>query len=47
MVDNSKAVRLLGLKFRSDEECFLELADQLLEIERRTRDADRLQDVQK
>ena len=34
MVENSKAVRLLELDFRSDEECFLELAKQLLEIEK-------------
>jgi len=36
VVDNSKVVRLLGLKFKSDEECFVELVEQLLEIEKRS-----------
>lgn len=34
LVDNGKVVDLLGLKFRSDEECFVELARQLLDIEK-------------
>ncbi|KUJ07895.1 NAD(P)-binding protein [Mollisia scopiformis] len=33
-VSNEKAKRMLGLTFRSDEECFVELGKQLLEIEK-------------
>ncbi|KAE9366223.1 NAD(P)-binding protein [Stipitochalara longipes BDJ] len=33
-VSNEKAKKLLGLEFRSDEECFVELGGQLLEIEK-------------
>jgi hypothetical protein len=36
VVNNTKSVKQLGLSFRSDEECFLQLVEQLLEIERRT-----------
>jgi nucleoside-diphosphate-sugar epimerase len=33
-ISNEKARRLLGVSFRSDEECFVDLGRQLLEIER-------------
>jgi nucleoside-diphosphate-sugar epimerase len=33
-ISNEKAKTVLGLKFRTDEECFVELARQLLEIEK-------------
>jgi hypothetical protein len=33
-ISNEKVKKLLGLEFRSDEECFVDLGRQLLEIEK-------------